>query len=223
MTRWNRVRVLIGAVFGVLMLSGVAADVVWIEVKSPNFVVISDASRKQARRTAISLEQFRSLLQSALPKLKMDSGSHLTAFALKDEKGFKALLPKEALAKGAAMPAGMFISSPERYFVLLRTDTPVDLGYHAVYHEYVHMVMRLNFPDLPLWLNEGLAEFFAFARVADGKSDLGMPSPELLQTLKNGTMIPLSTLLGATRDSPHYREQGRWKCFTRNPGPSRTT
>jgi tetratricopeptide (TPR) repeat protein len=191
----------------------VASDIAWIEVKSPNFVVVSDASQKQARRTARSLEQFRSLLQTALPKLKVDSGSPLIAFALRDEKSFKALLPTEVLAKGAAMPGGLFLSSPERYFVLLRTDAPGDLGYHAVYHEYVHLVMRLNFPDLPLWLDEGLAEFFGYARVLDGESDLGMPSLDLLQTLKTGTMIPLAALLEVTHDSPYYREQGKVEMF----------
>ena len=213
MAQWRRARIFIGVGILACALFCVAGDITWIEVKSPNFVVLSDASQKQARRTARSLEQFRSLLQTALPKLKMDSGSPLIAFALRDEKSFKALLPGESLAKGAALPGGLFISSPERYFVLLRTDAPGELGYHAVYHEYVHLVMRLNFPDMPLWLNEGFAEFFGFARVSDGKSDLGMPSPDLLQTLKNGTMIPLATLLEVSYDSPYYREQGKVDMF----------
>ena len=96
---------------------------------------------------------------------------------------------------------------------MLRADAPGDLGYHAIYHEFVHMIMRLNFPDMPLWLNEGFAEFFGFARVSDGKSDLGMASTELLATLKNGTMIPLTTLLEVSYDSPYYREQGKVDMF----------
>lgn len=191
----------------------IAAEPKWVEVQSPNFAVISNASPGQARRTARSLEQFRSLLQAALPKLRMDSGSPLIAFALKDERDFKELLPVDALARGAATPGGLFISSPERHFVLLRNDAPIEQKYRTVYHEYVHMVMRLNFPDLPLWLHEGLAEFFAIARVSDGNSDLGMPSQQLLQTLKTGTMIPLTTMLEVSHDSPHYREQNKAPMF----------
>jgi hypothetical protein len=42
----------------------IAREETWIEVKSPNFRVISDASPKQARRTARSFEQFRLLLKN---------------------------------------------------------------------------------------------------------------------------------------------------------------
>ena len=213
MAQWRHARIFINVGILACALFCIAGDAPWIEVKSPNFVVISNASQKQARRTARSLEQFRSLLQTALPKLRMDSGSPLTALAFRDEKSFKGLLPADALARGTAMPGGLFISSPERHFVLLRTDTPPELGYHAVYHEYVHLVMRLNFPDMPLWLNEGFAEFFGFARVSDAKSDLGMPSPELLATLNESAMIPLTALLEVSRDSPYYREPRKVEVF----------
>jgi tetratricopeptide (TPR) repeat protein len=188
-------------------------DTSWVEVKSPNFVVISDASAKQARRTARSLEQFRRLLQTALPKLKVDSGSPLIAFALRDEKSLKTLLPKDALQKGAATPGGLFLGSSERNFVLLRMDAPEDQRYHAIYHEYVHLVLSLNFRDLPLWLNEGLAEFFGYANVGDGNSDLGNPSPALLETLQTGTMLPLAALMEVKHDSPYYRREGMVEVF----------
>lgn len=213
MAQWKRARILVGMGIVVCTLFCIAGEDTWIEVKSPNFVVISDASQKQARRTARSLEQFRSLLQTALPKLKVDPGSPLIAFAVRDEKGLKALLPKEMQTKGAATPGGLFIGSPEKNFVLLRTDAPEDLGYHAIYHEYVHLVMRLNFPGLPVWLNEGLAEFFGYARISDGTSDLGNPNPESLQTLKTNPMIPLATLLNVTHDSPYYHQHGKAGIF----------
>ena len=213
MTHCRQARVFITLIILARPFLCIAAEPKWIEVHSPNFTVISNDSPGQAKRTARSLEQFRSLLQAALPKLRMDSGSPLIAFALRDERGFKELLPGDALARGAATPGGLFISSPERHFVLLRNDAPVEQRYRTVYHEYVHMVMRLNFPDLPLWLHEGLAEFFGCARVSDGNSDLGMPSQQLLQTLKTGTLIPLTTMLEVSHDSPHYRERSKAAMF----------
>jgi tetratricopeptide (TPR) repeat protein len=191
----------------------IAGENIWIEVRSPNFVVISDASPKQARRTARSLEQFRNLIQTALPKLKADSGAAPIACVLRNEKGFKALLPNEVLEKGAAMPGGLFAGSPEKSFILLRADAPPELGYHTIYHEYVHRIMRLNYPDLPLWLNEGLAEFFGHATISDKTSDLGIASENLLLTLANSAMIPLATLLNVTHDSPYYRQKGMAEVF----------
>jgi tetratricopeptide (TPR) repeat protein len=213
MAKGRLARILISMGILVCVQVCLAGESTWIEVRSPHFVVISDASAKQARRTARSLEQFRNLIQTALPKLKVDSSSPLIACVLRDEKGFKALLPNEMLGKGAATPGGLFAASPEKSFVLLRADAPPELGYHAIYHEYVHQVMRLNYPDLPLWLSEGFAEFFGSANLSDGASDLGIASPNLLLTLQNSTMLPLATLLSVTQDSPHYRRQGMVEVF----------
>lgn len=205
--------ILTGMCIVVCALFCFAGENTWIEVRSPNFIVISDASPKQARRTARSLEQFRNLIQTALPKLKVDSSTPLIACVLRNEKGFKALLPNEMLGKGAATPGGLFAGSPEKSFVLLRADAPPDLGYHTIYHEYVHQIMQLNYPDLPIWLSEGLAEFFGYATISDSGSDLGIASENLLLTLANSAMIPLATLLNVTHDSPHYRQTGMVEVF----------
>lgn len=207
MAAWKRSGILIVLGILILALPCPAGEETWIEVKSPNFVVISDASEKHARRTARSLEQFRSLLQTALPNLKVDSGAPLIAFALRNENSLKALLPKEMLQKGAATPGGLFAGSTENNFILLRTDAPGEQRYHAIYHEYVHMVMRLNFRYLPLWLNEGFAEFFGYTKIEDGTSGFGMPSAELLQTFQTMSMLPLATLMEITPDSPYYRQR----------------
>ena len=185
---------------------GMAAEEIWTEVKSPNFLVISNASPKQARRAARSFEQFRLLIKRGLPTFSVDPGAPLTVFAAKDEKSFKELLGEPRQEKGVSQKSGVFAAGPERNFVVFRIDLPGDQGYHVIYHEYVHMVTRLNLGELPLWLSEGLAEFFGYASVSDGKSTLGAPGPQSLQTLETQPMIPLSTLLEATRDSPHYRD-----------------
>ncbi len=213
MAKPKLVTVFISTSMVLCILSCFAREATWIEVRSPHFTVISDASPKQARRTARVLEQFRSLIQTAMPKLKVDASAPLIACVLRDEKGFKALLPEDMLGKGAAMPGGLFTASPEKSFVLLMADTPLDQGYHAIYHEYVHQIMRLNFPELPLWLSEGFAEFFGNANISDGTSDLGIATPNLLLTLENSMMIPLETLLSVANDSPYYRQEGKVEVF----------
>ena len=157
---------------------------VWTEVMSPHFTVVSDAPAKQARRTAKSFEQFRLLLQNVLtPDHKIDPGSPLIVFAMKDGSGLKALLPKDRLEKNETETAGIFMGSSEISFVALRLDVSNDWGTHTIYHEYVHMVMKLNYRKLPLWLNEGIAELFAYAKVSDKKSSLENDNPELIQNL----------------------------------------
>jgi tetratricopeptide (TPR) repeat protein len=190
----------------------IAREETWIEVKSPGFTIISNASPKQARRTARSFEQFGLLLKTVLPQFKADPGSPLTVFAARDGKTFEALLPRR-YEKGASQVFGMFMSSPERNFVALRLDVPEEKAYHIIYHEYVHMIMRLNFPQMPLWLSEGLAELFAYSRVSDGESTVGYHSPETILALKKYSMMPLPALMAVTWDSPYYTETDKAAIF----------
>jgi tetratricopeptide (TPR) repeat protein len=73
--------------------------------------------------------------------------------------------------------------------------------------------MNLNFQSLPLWLAEGLAEFYAFANISDEASGLGRTYRESLEMLKASSMIPLRTLMAVTRDSPYYRRQDKSRVF----------
>ena len=97
----------------VFSLFCIAREEVWTEVKSPNFIIISDDSAKAAKKTAQSFEQFRSLLQTVL-KLKADPPSPLVVFAVRNKKSREALYPLKYLEKGAIKPAGIFMSSPEK-------------------------------------------------------------------------------------------------------------
>jgi tetratricopeptide (TPR) repeat protein len=189
-----------------------AREDVWTEVQSPNFTVISNGSPKQARRTAKCFEQFRLLLQTYL-KRKIDAVYPLIVFATRDGDSFKALLPASFAAKNARQVSGIFMGNPERNFVALRLDVPEDQAYHAIYHEYVHSVIRLIFQKLPLWVNEGLAEFFSFAELSEGKSLLGQPSPEAIQQLNQYSTIPLSVLMSVTHDSPYYTQTDKARMF----------
>jgi Tfp pilus assembly protein PilF len=192
----------------------VAGDETWTEVKSPNFVVISDASPKQARRLAKSFEQFRLLIQTVVPKsMKVDPAVPLTIFAGKDERSLKSLLADERQSKGATQLVGLFLAGPERNLVALRMDTTGSQDYHVIYHEYMHMILQLNFGRLPLWLNEGLAEFFAYSELLDKVAYVGKSSPEARMVLNQKPMIPLTTLLSVTEDSPYYIEQEKADIF----------
>jgi len=209
----NQLRILVSACILACALVCSAGEAKWIEISSPNFTVISDASTNQARRVAKKLEQFRSVFQSAFPKLSTDMGSPLIVFAARNKTSLKALIPNARMGKEDAITAGVFMAGPERKFVVLRADIPGDQGYHVIYHEYIHLLMNLNFHSLPLWLSEGLAELFAYTTVSDGGSQLGQASPAFLQTLKTSSLIPLTTLMSVTHDSPYYTQQDKVNLF----------
>ena len=185
----------------------------WVEVRSPNFTVLSNAGDKEARRIADQFEQFRELLHTTMPQLRTDLGKPLIIFAVKNEDGLKALLPAYWEIKGHTHPAGLYTSGEERHFVAVRTNIEGDNPYEVVYHEYTHAIMNLNFRDLPLWLNEGAAEFFGNSTIHDNEIVVGKIPPGHLADLQQNKLIPIQTLLMADHNSPYYNEQNRVSMF----------
>ncbi len=184
-----------------------AEDEVWIEVRSPHFIVISDASPKQARQTAKSFERFRHFFQTVWPDLKIDSGIPLVLYAGKDEKSRAALLGEDGKGKSAAQSAGVFLAGAEKQIVVLNLDAPVDRPFYAIFRPYAQRILQLNFGTLPPWLSEGLAELFANADISDPSRGAGSFSPEAARKIRDAPRIPLSELMSTTQASSEYSRE----------------
>jgi Tfp pilus assembly protein PilF len=185
----------------------------WVEVQSPNFTVISNSGDKEARKVADQFEQFREVFHTTFPKLRLDLGKPLIIFAVKDENSLKLLLPSFWEIKGHAHPAGIYVAGEDRHFVAVRTNLEGDNPYEVVYHEYTHAIMNLNFRGLPIWLGEGLAEFYGNTAIHDKDVEVGKPSRYHLQALQQNRLIPIDVLLTADAHSPYYNEQNRVSVF----------
>ena len=178
----------------------------WYEVRTANFLVFSDASEKSAREAAIKLEQFRAVIGKAMNNLRQNTAEPTVVFAARDENTMKTLLP--SLWEGhRARPAGVFMRGWEQSHAVLRLDFG-EPSYEIIRHEYFHNLESLNFVSLPVWLNEGMAEFFATSDISDKEAKLGMPSPRL-RMVRGTTPIPLKTLLTVDSRSPYYRDEDK--------------
>ena len=193
---------------------GAARDeIAWTEVRSPNFTVVSSVGDKHGRNIAEQFELFRAVFSQIFPKTRVDLGKPLIIFAVKNEKELKELLPEYWEQKGRMHPAGAFQSGMEKLYVALRTDTAGEYPYHIIYHEYVHALMNLNADFLPLWLNEGIAEFYAHSYLANKEATLGRPSDYHLLNLRQQKLMTLEQILSATHDSPYYNENDKASVF----------
>lgn len=185
----------------------------WVEVRSPNFTVISNAGEKEARKVADQFEQIREVFQNAFPQVRVDLGKPVIIFAVKNEESMKSLLPAFWEAKGHMHPGGFYQPGEEKHFVVVRTNMEGPDPYEIVYHEYTHALMNINFRDLPLWLSEGIAEFFGNSAIYDNYVEIGKIAPYHLQVLQEHKLIPIPTLLQADRSSPYYNENDRASLF----------
>ena len=185
----------------------------WLEVRSPNFIVISNSGEREARRIASQFEQIREVFHSAFPGLRADLGKPVLIFALKNEDSLKSLLPSFWETKGHMHPAGLYVSREECDLVVVRTDLQGENPYEVIYHEYTHALLRLNFRDLPLWMNEGFAEYLGNTVIGEKQVQIGQIPRSHLEILRSNKFIPIETLLQVDENSPYYNEQNRTSVF----------
>src|SRR6266436_5180673 len=185
----------------------------WIEVRSPHFVVASNAGEKEARRIADQFEQIRSLFHAAFTNLRVDPAQPVLILAAKNENTMKMLLPEDWEVKGHVHPAGLYQQGEDKHYVILRVDSEGENPFHALYHEYTHALLHLNFTGLPLWLDEGLAEFYGNSQLGEKESRIGTIDNTHLYILGQNKLLPIETLLNVERSSPHYNDATRASVF----------
>ncbi len=185
----------------------------WIEVQSPHFRVQSNAGEKEARKVADQFEQIRNMFHMAFSALRVDPPQPIVIVAAKNENTIKMFLPEEWEVKGHLHHAGMYQPAQDKDYVVLRLDTQGDNPFHTLYHEYTHALLRLNFSNLPLWLNEGLAEFFGNTTLGDKEIKTGTIDSGHLYLLNQSKLIPIETLLEVDHRSPYYNETNRASVF----------
>src|SRR5215469_2073763 len=189
----------------------IAGDKPWIEVDSPHFRVLSDGSERDARRVAREFEQMRAVLADQFPSYRLESGAPLLILAASDANTAKKLAPGLWKAKGAK-PAGYFQHGWEKQFAMIRLDAIAPDAYQVVYHEYVHMVLHANFRWLPVWMDEGMAEFYGNTRFEQSKIYIGAPSGRY-GYIQDRSLIPIDTLLAVNQRSPYYHDEDKVQLF----------
>ena len=185
----------------------------WLQISTPHFLVLTNGNEKDGRKVAVQLERMRMVFHTMLPSLKGDSGAPIIVLAIKDEKDFRALEPQAYLAKGSLRIGGLFLRAADKNYVLLRLNPEGDHPYSIVYHEYTHLLLSGAAEWIPLWLNEGLAEFYQNTDIHEKEADLGQPSAEDISWLRQTQLIPLSTLFAVDDKSPYYHEENKGSIF----------
>lgn len=182
----------------------------WVEIKSPHFTVYSNGGERDGRRVALEFEEIRAMFEQSFPKLRVDSGGKPTIiYALKDENSLKLLLPNYGQNKNAMKIAGQYHATYDKNFAIVRTDVTGTgtNAYHVMYHEYAHGLFRLNYRGLPLWLDEGLAEYWGGSDIQNKEAQAGMADVRQVRVLQQNRLLPIATLVSIDGTSPLYNTQ----------------
>lgn len=206
------------AVFGLLFtaVTALAGDKNpnWLQVHTPHFYVVTDAGEKQARNVADQFERMRAVFHDAFPNIAIDEFGPITVLALRNEKEFRTILPPDYLAKGSMKLAGYFQRVPEKNYILVRLDArDEDHPFEVVYHEYTHLLTSKGADWMPIWLNEGLAQFYETAEIEGKDVLLGKAGYGTVEYLRENRLIPLPTLFAVNHDSPYYHQENKASIF----------
>ena len=96
---------------------------------------------------------------------------------------------------------GMFFSNPSGQSLAIWTENLSQRRiHHVLQHEGFHQFAWSRFgSDLPMWVNEGLAEFFGESVLVNGKLVLGQTNPRVIKSVINaielGEYIPFRRML----------------------------
>jgi tetratricopeptide (TPR) repeat protein len=206
----RRATVTIAAVLAIAAI-GQGADRPWTLLHSEHLTVIGQESPQTLQRVAVDLEQFRAvvgrLIQGAERPLPLPT--HVYVFDSRRE-----LQPFQPVRGGrAASFGGYFHHDGQVNAIALAMD-----GYGesapVVFHEYAHLLVLNAARSVPVWLNEGLAEYYSsYALEAAGtRAQIGRPIAHHVALLRERFM-PLSQLIAVDTQSALYDEGERRSIF----------
>jgi tetratricopeptide (TPR) repeat protein len=178
----------------------------WVEVRTPHFVVASDASEAAARGVATDFEQIRALFHATFPELRVDPPQPIRIIVTRDEATMRMITPDEWGGPKHVHPSGVFHSDGEKDYIVLRLDAEGTTAFHTSYHEYTHSLMHFNFSRLPLWIREGVAEFFGNSLLSEEKATTGTVDRGHVYVLGKNEWMPMEALFQVSETSPFYNE-----------------
>lgn len=186
----------------------------WTSLRTKNFTVIGNAGEDEMRKVAIRLEQFRYVLSLLFPQAKVETPVPTTIILFKSHSSFNPYKPKYK-GKTKENVGGYFLPSADVNYVALTTDLRSAEPLEVMFHEYEHFIVNNNLSRIPVWLNEGLAEFYSTFDSSEGdqKFKLGNPIARHLMTLRDTGLLPLKTLLTVDQRSPYYNESSKAGIF----------
>jgi tetratricopeptide (TPR) repeat protein len=104
-----------------------------------------------------------------------------------------------------------YMQSRERDYIVMQDVEPEHL--QAAAHEYTHLIIRHIKLDVPLWLEEGLADLYSSLEPKGQQALVGRPLPQYIYTLRSGAWVDLNTLISVDHDSPFYNRSDKMGIF----------
>lgn len=175
----------------------------WTRVATAHFEMYTTNSEKQATRALQTFEGVRYFF-TRIGRSNFAPDERVRIIAFSSEKEYKPY----RVSDGAF---AYYLHTRERDYIVMQDIAPEH--YPAAVHEYTHLVIDHLKLRLPVWLNEGLADFYSSLEAQGDRATVGRPLPGRVATLFNQRWMDWKVLFAVDRNSPYYNENGKMSIF----------
>ncbi|HVR38419.1 MAG TPA: DUF1570 domain-containing protein, partial [Thermoanaerobaculia bacterium] len=171
----------------------------WVVVKAAEFEVYSNAGERAAMNVAEDLLLMRTVL-GKVAKMNTTLSGPTRVLVFRDTKSFATVA--NALFGGKANKSGIYASRGDLRLIAIDAST---IGARQIaYHELVHQYANATWSYLPVWFNEGIAEFYSNFGVDAHKAFVGRPNMRHVRWMRRVRPIPMREFLLADERSRWY-------------------
>jgi tetratricopeptide (TPR) repeat protein len=148
--------------------AALAAPPRWTMIQGATMTVVGDGPADRLRDVATQIEQFRAVVGGLNPNAGRPPSLPTTVFVFGTRKAMGPFVP---LSKGKpAQVAGYFQRADDMNVIVMALEG-FEESAAIVYHEYAHLLLANGVRSIPVWVNEGLAEYYSSYKLsADARS-----------------------------------------------------
>jgi len=143
----------------------------WREIRTPHFVLRTDGDSDDARRALTEFETAYEVLRAILFAEDPGAAAPMRVVLFEHGADLHQFIPPGAVAAFYSPPP----NDPEGEATMLLETSLSDEARRLFVHELTHAFIARCFSQVPIWLNEGLAEYFETMRIESGRVVVGDP------------------------------------------------
>jgi tetratricopeptide (TPR) repeat protein len=173
--------------------AALAAEPRWTMIEGATMTIVGDAPANKLRDVATQIEQFRAVVGGLIPNAGRPPSLPTAVFVFSTRRAMQPFVP---VANGTpAQVPGYFLSSGDMNHIVMTLER-FEESAAIVYHEYTHLLLANAVRPIPVWLNEGLAEYYSSYKLsADSRNaEIGRIVEWRLTLLRN-RFLPLSQII----------------------------
>ncbi len=185
-----------------ILLSASCSDAQWVRVSDGKISVYTQEDPTQAVPLISGFSNLRSALaQTSI--FHVDETVPLKVIAFHSDKEFN----QYRLNSGSC---AFFQQTRRGEYVVL----DMSAGHQEISsHEFTHFVIAHSGVTLPLWMNEGVADFYSTFHISGDRVTFGRAVSGRLTILRSETWLPLESLFQISTSSSYYSDPTRMALF----------